>query len=254
MGNLAKEKFGFSAPVWSPMFPKAPWLMPRTELIVMFYEAEKEAVLNILPDECELLTEPPVVTVILKKAIDGHGGPHYGNYIVPQCKFRGKPYIYDHFLLITNDVAMVMGREYWGDPKKICYTDWYWEGNELLIKTERPRGLNILTAHFRIEKQCAIEHITYPIYPNLSLKYIPSSERDGKPDVFKYIEGKLELLPLPEGTVEVWRGTGSIWMPSPTEVLPIYKLAPKKILGAFFIKCGIKVLPGKVINDFNREA
>ncbi len=155
--------------------------------------------------------------------------------------------------MVTNDVAMVMGREFWGDAKKLCYTEWIWEGNEVVVNVERPKKLTLLKAHFRIEKQVSLEELNYHNYPCLALKYIPSCEKDKEPDVYQYIEGNLEIIPPASGKIEVWQGTGSIWMPSPTDVIPVYKLKPKKILGSYYIRCGFKMDYAKVVKNFLEE-
>ena len=253
MGNLTKDKFGFTAPVWSPMMTDAPLIINDSENLLFFYEADFDSVNDILPEGVEPLSEPPVIQAIFNHSFGGSAGPHFGNYIFPLVKYNGKPYTYEHFLMVTNDVAMIMGREYWGDAKKLCHTEWVWEGNELMIKVERPKGLTLLSAHFRIEKPSSPEILNSNHYPCLALKYIPSCEGKGKPDVHKYIEGNLEIIPSTNGNVELWIGTGSVWMPSPTDVCPIYKLNPKKIIAAYYLRCGFKMDFAKVIKDFNQS-
>jgi len=249
MGNLTKDKFGFSAPVWSPMFNSVPLIITESENLIILYEAEKEEVLNILPEGVELLNDTPIIQALFNKSLGGSAGEHFGNYLFPVCKYQDKPYFLEHFLMVTNDVAMIMGREFWGDAKKLCHTNWVWEGNELVVTVERPKGLKLLTAHFRIDKQCNIEEVNMPDYPLLAMKYIPSCE-GGSPSVYQYIEGKLEIIKPASGDIDIWQGTGSVWMNSPTDVTPIYKIKPKKIIGAYFLKCGFKMDYAKVIKDF----
>ena len=249
MGNMTSDKFGFSGPVWTPLYPAPPWPIPESENLLMFYEADPEAVLEALPAGCELLGDRPIVQVLINHSLSGTAGDHYGNYIFPQCKFAGKPYAYEYFLMVSNDVAMAMGREVWGDAKKLCHTEWHREGNELFTTIERPRGLRLVTTHFRFERQCTLEDLACDLHPGLCLKYIPSSEGI-KPVVHQYVEDSFALQPLPGGNLEIWAGTGSLWMDALTEVIPIYRLRPKKMLGAYYIKCGFKLGYGTVLKDF----
>jgi len=249
MGNMTSDKFGFSGPVWTPLYSAPPWLIAQSENLLMFYEADPEAVLEALPEGCELLSDRPIVQVLINHSLSGIAGEHYGNYIFPQCRFEGRSYTYEYFLMVSNDVAMAMGREVWGDSKKICHSEWHREANELFTTIERPRGLRLATSHFRFERQCTLEDIAYELYPGLCLKYIPSSESE-KPLVHQYVQDSFELEPMPDGSIEVWEGTGSIWMDAQSDVIPIYRLKPKKILGSYYIKCGFKLGYGKILKDF----
>jgi len=251
MGRMTKDRYGFSGPVGTSLFCEPPFHIRDSENLLIFYEADAEAVTDILPEGVELLSTPPIVQVLVNKTIFSNAGPHYGTYIFPQCQFEGKPYTFEYFLMVTTDVAMASGREFWGDSKKLCHTDFVWEANEVFSTVERPKGLRLVTTHFRIERMAAPEDLP-EMHPGLCLKMIPSSEEGAPLCVHQYVQDALDFVPAvgADGKPELYSGTGSIMMDMETEVWPIYRLKPLKMLSAFYIRGSFDLSYGKILKDF----
>jgi acetoacetate decarboxylase len=180
MGRMTKDRYGFSGPVGTSLFCEPPYHIRESENLLMFYEADAEAVTDILPEGVELLSTPPIVQVLVNKTTLSNAGPHYETYIFPQCQFEGKPYTFEYFLMVTTDLAMASGREFWGDSKKLCHTYFVWEANEVFTTVERPKGLRLATTHFRIERMAAPEELP-DMHPGLCLKMIPSKVGRNEP-------------------------------------------------------------------------
>lgn len=250
---MNKEDMSFSGPNVSPLFGAPPKFIRDSDNILMFYECDPEAVKAILPEGCELLSDPPIAQVLINKTELSTSGPYMGSYIFPQCKFEGKPYCFEYFLMVTNDVAMAAGREFWGDSKKICYSEFNWEANEVYSTVERPKGLRLLTTHFRIERRATEEEIP-EVYPGLCLKMIPSAEEGEPLAVHQYVQDRVKLVPLEgvDGQKEIYAGTGSVYMDMETDVWPIYKLKPRKMLGAYYIRANIDLGYGTILKDFSK--
>jgi hypothetical protein len=85
------------------------------------------------------------------------------------------------------------------------------------------------------------------------MKMIPSSE-EGKPfQVLQYVEDATELVPAVDasGRMEIYRGVGSVMMPNETDVWPIYKLKPIRMVEAYLIRGDMDFGFGKILKDFN---
>ena len=53
------------------------------------------------------------------------------------------------------------------------------------------------------------------------------------------------------GRMEIYKGVGSVMMPNETDVWPIYKLKPIRMLDAYLIRGDMDFGYGKILKDFN---
>ena len=252
MGKFTLDRFGQSGPAHSPLY-EIPLQVKNALHLLYRYEAERSAVDDILPEGCELKDGPTYVWVMVQKT-DQHPMPYTGMYVFPECTFEGRDYVFEYFLMVTTDTAMASGREFWGDSKKICHATVTWEGTEVFTTCERPKGLSLLNTHFRIGKQIPPEEAP-ELPPGLCMKMIPSSQEGEPLLVHQYVEDATELVPAVDasGRMEIYRGVGSVWMPTPTDVWPIHKLQPIRMIDAYLIRGDMDFGYGKILKDFNAK-
>ena len=89
--------------------------------------------------------------------------------------------------------------------------------------------------------------------PGLCLKMIPSAE-EGKPlEVHQYVEDDAQVVPIVDGSgrMEIYRGAGSVMMPFETDVWPIYRLKPKRMIDSYLIRGDMDFGYGKILRDCN---
>lgn len=250
MGNFTTDRFGQSGPAHSPLY-SVPLQVKNATHLLYRYEADRNAVEDILPEGCELKDGPAMVWVMVQTS-DDYPMPYTGTYVFPECEFEGRDYVFELFLMVTSDVAMASGREFWGDSKKLCHAEVTWESNEVFTTCERPRTLSLVNTHFRIDRQIPPE-MAPELPPGLCMKMIPSSE-EGKPlQVHQYVEDATELIPATDasGRMEIYQGTGSVWMPNPTDVWPIHRLQPIRMVDAYLIRGDMDFGYGKILKDFS---
>jgi Acetoacetate decarboxylase (ADC) len=250
MGKFTRDRFGQSGPAHSPLF-EIPLQVKNATHLLYRHEADAKAVEDILPEGCDLAGDPAYVWTMIQTTSE-YPTPYTGVYVFPECMFEGKKYTFEYFLMVTTDVAMASGREFWGDSKKLCHANVVWEGNEVFTTCERPRGLSLVTTHFRTGKQIPPEEM--PEFPSgLCMKMIPSPE-EGKPlQVHQYVEDATSLAPRVDaaGRMEIYRGTGSVMMPHETDVWPIYRLKPIRMVDAYLIRADMDFGYGKILKDFS---
>jgi hypothetical protein len=251
-GRMTPEKYGFSGPAASPLF-EAPMQVKRATHLLFRYETDREAVLDILPSGLSLPAGPAIAQALVQFTDSNDCMPYIGTYVFPMCEFEGKPYAFEHFLMVTNDAAMASGREFWGDSKKICHSELIFEANEIYTTCERPRGLPLVATHFRTSAQIPVEEL--PEIPvGLCLKMIPSAE-EGKPlEVHQYVEDDAQVVPITDasGRMEIYRGEGTVMMPYETDVWPIHRLKPIRMLDSYLIRGDMDFGYGKILKDFNK--
>jgi hypothetical protein len=250
MGNFTKDRFGQSGPAHSPLY-EIPLQVKNATHLLYRYEADPLAVIDILPEGCELKGGPAYVWVLVQSA-DEYPMPYAGTYVFPECTFEGKDYVFEYFLMVTADSTMASGREFWGDSKKLCHIDINWEGNEVVTTCERPRGFSLVNTHFRVGAQIPPEEAP-ELPPGICMKMIPSSEEGQPLQVHQYVEDATELVPSVDasGRMEIYRGIGSVMMPNETEVWPIYRLKPVRMVDAYLIRGDMDFGYGKILRDFS---
>ena len=252
MGKFTVDRFGQSGPAHSPLYA-IPLQVKNATNIVFRYEADRDAVDDILPEGCELQDGPAYVWAFVQTT-DSYPTPYTGVYVFPECVFEGKVYTFEYFLMVTVDSAMAAGREFWGDSKKICHATVTWDGNEVFTTCGRPVGLSLVNTHFRFGPQIPPEEAP-AMPPGLCMKMIPSSE-EGKPlAVHQYVEDATELIPAVDasGRMEIYSGVGSVWMPDPTEVWPIHRLQPIRMAGAWLVRGDMDFGYGKILKDWTQR-
>ncbi len=85
------------------------------------------------------------------------------------------------------------------------------------------------------------------------MKMIPSSEEGQPLVVHQYVEDATNLVPRVDASarMEIYRGVGSVMMPNETDVWPIYKLKPMRMVDAYLIRGDMDFGYGKILKDFN---
>jgi hypothetical protein len=251
MGKFTVDRFGQSGPAHSPLY-EIPMQVKNATNLLYRYEADRDAVDDILPEGCDLKDGPAYVWVLVQTSNE-YPMPYTGTYVFPECVFEGDEYVFEYFLMVTTDSAMASGREFWGDSKKLCHATINWEGNEVFTSCERPRGLPLVNTHFRIGPQIPPEEAPV-LPPGLCMKMIPSSEEDQPLQVHQYVEDATELVPAVDasGRMEIYRGVGSVWMPSATDVWPIHQLQPKRMVDAYLIRGDMDFGYGRILKDFSK--
>ena len=250
-GRMTPDRYGFSGPAASPLY-EPPLQLKRATHLLFRYEADREATLDILPHGVSLPPGPAITQALVQFADSNDTMPYVGTYIFPLCEFEGKPFAFEHFLMVNNDVALASGREFWGDSKKICHSEIRFEANEIFTTCERPRGMPLVATHFRTGQQIGAEEL--PEIPSgLCLKMIPSAEEGKRLEVHQYVEDAAEVVPITDasGRMEIYRGEGSVMMPYPTDVWPIHRLKPIRMIDAYLIRGDMDFGFGRILKDFN---
>jgi acetoacetate decarboxylase len=253
MGKFTLDRFGQSGPAHSPLY-EVPFQVKNATHLLFRYEADRDAVEDILPEGCDL-KEGPVYVWALVQSTDELPMKYSGCYIFPECTFEGKDFVFEYFLMVDADSAMASGREFWGDSKKLAKINMVWEGNEVFTTCERPTGFSLVNTHIRVSAQISPNEAPQ-LPPGICMKMIPSSE-EGKPlQVHQYVEDATNLVPSTDasGRMNIFKAVGSVMMPNETDVWPIYKLKPKRMLDAWLIHGDMDFGYGKILKDLTVKA
>ncbi|NHK31225.1 MAG: hypothetical protein FK730_07730 [Asgard group archaeon] len=233
-------------------------LMDVSQLSI-FWETKPEIVERLLPPLLEPNDKPIVYAYT---AIFGRTNFGISTYkesaVFLLCKYKGEVGAYNLSMPVDNDIAMALGREFFGYPKKMGAIHLEKSKGKAIGWTER-HGIRIveMKASFlrEINEKKSIElglgefhttntvflikHFPHPNYPNLS-----SNRFDYKPRLVK--------APIEAITTSMFVGKGSIKF-QPSDDDPWHELKVEKLLGASY-KTGVtKMLPGEFLTEIEPE-
>jgi len=217
------------------------------EILTVYFETKPEVVKRLLP--------PP-----LKPAKDPFGGAFVANYpktnfgvtylesaLFLLAEYNGVEGAYCLAMPVTNDMALVLGREVFGYPKKIANIQMKRDGENVEGWTERheTRFFEVrarLTGKFNDEaaQQMMMERMSSPASMDqviYNFKYFPSPGRDGfdynprlirevvelRPKAMEIGEAKLTLRSSEHdfwGEVEIVRVLGAVYTVGDNTMLP----------------------------------
>ncbi len=250
MGRLSPDSLGFSGPGWSPLYPAPPHFYRNTKNLIVLYETDAAAAEDILPVGLAPLRDPPVALAWFQDAPFSTFGPHTGTYVYLECEYRGAPHLYMPYLFVSSDSALAAGRELWGDAKKLAHTQIRFENEEVIASLERPPGERLATAKLRLERFGSSADMLLD-YPGLCLKHIPSAEDSPSPAVLQLVRDAMTVHAVvgSDGREEVFTGPGSLWLEPGSDLWPLGRLQPARVIGAYYAQAHIDLDYGTILED-----
>lgn len=243
-GHLTKENFGFSMPVDAPTYPKPPALMRGMESFTIPYETDVDAALAMLPAAEGLeLANPVTAMMVFARLPYTPWGSYNEIYQMLNCLWQGKPIIFPVRLLVDNEVALTIGRELWGNPKKFGHVEFSRDSSIIQCTGERPRGHRICSGLMQLEQPLDVKPSETKV---LGFRVIPSPENPEEPSLAELLMNTLHIRPI-----QAWTGPCSLSFPVISELDPWYKLPVKRLLDAVYSVSDMETSPsGKILKRF----
>lgn len=243
-GKLARACLGYTMPPTSPLFPRPPIVYRDVESVGVMYETDSGAALDILPEPLEL-DEPAMATLGVYQITKSGLGAYCEAYLSLSVRFQGEPKRYSAMFLVTNDMAMAMGREVLGVPKKLGKVIFERHPEGIFAYGERPTGNRLFSITVAPE---------YPIEPPAPWAPIPGAvalRMIGEPttNVQDPAPVSVELLETPSRrrVIEMWSARGSISFPNRSEIDNWQILPVNRVIDAFFAKIDVELPPAKLL-------
>ena len=129
-------------PLASPLYGRPPLHYVDAKLLLALFIATEESIEKILPDPLQP-SEMRLAGLMFGEQPCKETGPFMESGILVQCMFdnpeTGEDEIGVHFPFnyVDTDVAMAMGREIWGYPRKLANVAMDWKGDTLVATTTR---------------------------------------------------------------------------------------------------------------------
>jgi acetoacetate decarboxylase len=169
----------FSTPLTSPFYPKPPLHYIDAKLFLALFNATEESLQKLLPDPLRP-TDMGLTAMLHAYQPCKETGPFMESALLIQCIYENPDTgeedvgLYFSNAFASTDVAIAVGREVWGYPRKYANISMKWKDDTLVATTER--GGEVL-----MRATCTFddEGDWIDSGPNINLKLIPSADADG---------------------------------------------------------------------------
>jgi acetoacetate decarboxylase len=246
----------YSMPFGSPMYGEPPYVYRGVQDMVIAFEADAAPIAPLLPPGVTIDGSVADCLTWMRWIPFSAFGQYHEAFIMVRVMHGGKPYLYNPVMLVDNEVALAVGREVWGYPKKIGKFTRSWGnsaagfGEQLFFQTERPAGQPVITATMACLKRANPEDMGADC-PFLSFRLIPSAEDVTKPCVAELIMLELpaQLHTGPDGNPEFYTGPAQLKLKGGASD-PWHLMSPTKVKAGYFGVSDFDLVPGKVVHDY----
>jgi acetoacetate decarboxylase len=215
------------------------------EVLTVFFETKQEVVEKLLPSPLKPAALPVGAAFVANYPRTNFGVTYLESALSLLAQYNGEEGVFCLAMPVTDDIALILGREVFGYPKKIARINLEREGNDVKGWTER-HGIRFfevkakLTGKFNdaIAQQMITQRMkTNPDVVVYNFKYFPAPEGEGfdynprlvkevvtrKPKSIEMGEAELVLRPSdhdPWCDVEIVRVLGALYTIGDNTMLP----------------------------------
>ncbi len=166
-------------PIWSPPLGEGPHPMERAEMMFIECGADPAELARITPSLCEPAGDDKVLVFFANNRQPPNSARFTECGIVQQVRWQGRAARTMPYLWVSDDMAMLGGRELFGMPKLLmddCPLQVH--ANELFGRLAR-RGVTMLEASMVIERAARPDELPLPDLPSLYERHVPNPDPDG---------------------------------------------------------------------------
>ncbi|HME51475.1 MAG TPA: acetoacetate decarboxylase family protein [Candidatus Lokiarchaeia archaeon] len=228
------------------------------EMLSIFWETSPEIIERILPAPLQPAKRPVVIAFIANYPKTNQGLPYSESALFLRVDYNGEGGNYYLAMHVTDDRAMIGGREIWGFPKKMANIHLERNGSEVDAWSERA-GTRTIEAHVNITGKFNDPETPKIISDmgllptkrkptvNFNFKYFPTPERTGFDYAPRLVRQETAINPqsMEMGEAELTLAS------SPHD--PWAELEVVKVLGSLYIKSNNIMFPGSVVAEVDGQ-
>jgi len=214
------------------------------EMIQISYRTSPEIVREVLPPPLEPGPEPLASVYIARFAETDFGSPAYSEgALFLQARHKEVIGNYCLAMYVTDDIALIRGREVYGFPKKLAQVRWVREGSRLEAAVER-RGCTVMTIKAETVRPVKPEARTSVFGGTTFLfKYFINPECTGYD-----FEPRLVGVSIRETVTKLEECKASIFF-GKSKVDPLYRIEACDIVSALYLEGDMELPPAKVLAE-----
>jgi acetoacetate decarboxylase len=204
-------------------------------MLSITYRTDFGAAAQIVPDALELDDEPQVTLSFISYGVSGAGSYREVVHSIA-CRHQGQPVGYVPHIFVTNEPAMLAGREWLGWPKLLADISFSTETTTMdgviTARLERPAGVELAVGQFvpaqRLDDQMLVaggDNVT------MNLRVIPSAVLGESPSIVELVPSTMTAL-----SGEIWAGRGSARLTGASEFAPLHRMPVVETTSAVMIR------------------
>jgi acetoacetate decarboxylase len=224
------------------------------EVLTVYFETKQEVVKKLLPPPLQPSALPIGAVFVANYPKTNFGVAYLESAIFLLAQYNGEEGVYCLAMPVTNDIALILGREVFGYPKKMATIKFEREGKDIRGWTER-HGIRFFEVKANLSGKfndtAAQELITEsmksePDVVVYNFKYFPAPEREGfdyNPRLIKEVV-KRNPKSMEMGEAEL--------ILRPSEHDPWRDVEIVKVYGAVYTVGDNTMLPGSVVAEIDQ--
>ena len=223
------------------------------ETLSMIWETKQEIVERLLPPPLEPFETPIARAYVCKFPRTNFGVSYQETALMLLCQYKEEVGVYILGMHVDNDIAMVLGRELHGYPKKMAEihlkrgrmgaSGWGKRRGTKVVEMQS-KIMKSITEEEAIEMQLGEDESTNPVF---LFKHFPAPDADG----FDY-KPRLVSGPVTFSRKSIAVGHGKISF-EPSKYDPWHEVEVVKMLGATFTVGDQSMLKGGVLAEVDSE-
>lgn len=223
------------------------------EIITVIYETKPEIVERLLPPPLEPFDSPLVRVYIANFPRTNFGITYKEGALFLICKYKGDIGVYTLSMPVDNDMAMVLGRDLFGYPKKAGNIHFEKKGKNIHGWVER-NGIRFVEIKaktgIKIPEKQAIKH---GLGANKSQSWAFNFKHFPAPDMSDF-DYKPRLVKEPVGADRKTLHTANATIEfQPSKDDPWFEVEVVKMVGAFYSVQTTSMLKGKVVAEVDHD-
>jgi Acetoacetate decarboxylase len=239
-GRLSTKSL-WAMPGHSPLFAKLPQYFPDAEVLQVVFEADPEAVAELVPEDLEVPVPAEAMITFFRFPFSTLG-PYNEFAVDVKVLLDGQEKYFTAYNYVNSDVGLAAGREIWGVPKKFAVLDITKYYDLVMGYLERPPGYRLVTAIIRPEEPAQLQPLAVT---RLALKIIPPAGDGTKPLVQLVDRYRHRLNPK-----SVWTGPCTLTFNNRSDIDPLYRLEPRRIIRCVYGTFDYVLDFGRVVRDY----
>jgi acetoacetate decarboxylase len=231
-GKLTAADLGSVVPVTSPPYTPGRRDYEGIDTLRFRYRTDAKAAARLIPDVFEIEDEPIATISWVSFGVSSPGAyREVGTWI--DCRYEGEVFGFALRFYVTNDVAMVAGREWIGFAKMHGHIAWDPAAptNDAPIhaRLERPEGLLLATGVFMPTEY--VGEGRERSFTSWNLRVIPSAIPGERPAVRELVH-----FGFTTSGGSIWKGLGAPHFSGASPIDPLHELPVLEMLEATYVR------------------
>lgn len=242
---VPSPRTAYSTPLDSPLTGPPPARFRDGEVLTIQYRTDAAAIRRLLPEPLELVNDTVMVQVARWGDVPGLGRNTFEGNVMVAARLGQLTGCYSPYFWVTSDRAMVGGREFHGQPKRIGQVCLEHRG-DLIVGTVSNNGIDIFTGTLPYKAApSSLDEVRkrIDIVTNINLKII--NHIDGRTAVRQLTARDLTDIEVSG----CWTGPSTAEL-RPNATSPLYRLPVLDYLEGFYWYTEFSLVGGRVVHDY----